>query len=447
MAARSLLALQLLLVLQLHLAWGQYFGQQLKGVLQWKAADFAFPTPQERQEALASGRYVPENCIPLDMDVDYSNPARSRLFVTIPRFVEGIPYTLGRVSRVQGPSGPLIEPFPNAAIQARPETNNCQGIVSVFRIKIDECNRMWVLDTGKIGEKRICLPQLVVIDMKTDKIIHRYQIPADQLVCELSLLVNLDPSPLGSCKNTKVYMADVTAPAMIVYDMPRGKSWRITNKQMHPNPDHGTFTISNESFDLMDGMVAMALSPRIPTDNVVFQSNYGTNWRPSNDRLLYFHALASVTENAVRTSVLHNDTIWEEDVEAMPRAFRPIGVRPSQAVAEAMDSNGNLFFGLVGQNAIACWDSTTPYNPANMRIVSQNSETLQFPSGVKIIRNRKGAEELWVLTCRFQKIFSATVVLYRTFTFNNCEEAAKELMEQIKEAKADLRSKGLVLSD
>lgn len=50
---------------------------------------------------------------------------------------------------------------------------------------------MWVLDTGKIGEKRICLPQLVVIDMKTDKIIHRYQIPADQLVCELSLLVNL----------------------------------------------------------------------------------------------------------------------------------------------------------------------------------------------------------------------------------------------------------------
>ncbi|XP_035901861.1 dolichol-phosphate mannosyltransferase subunit 3 [Anopheles stephensi] len=44
-------------------------------------------------------------------------------------------------------------------------------------------------------------------------------------------------------------------------------------------------------------------------------------------------------------------------------------------------------------------------------------------------------------------LYSATVVLYRTFTFNNCEEAAKELMEQIKEAKADLRRKGLVLSD
>uniref|UniRef100_A0A182S8Z6 Bee-milk protein n=1 Tax=Anopheles maculatus TaxID=74869 RepID=A0A182S8Z6_9DIPT len=324
MAPRSRLVLQLLLILPLNLAWAQYFGQQLKSVIQWKAADFAFPTPQERQEALASGRYIPENCIPLDMDVDYSN---------------GIPYTLGRVSKAQGPSGPLIEPYPNAAIQAKPENNNCQGIVSVFRIKIDECNRMWVLDTGKIGEKRICLPQLVVFDMKTDTIIHRYRIPADQLVCELSLLVNLlvdvqDPSPLGSCKNTKVYMADVTAPGMIVYDMAKGKSWRITNKQMHPNPDYGTFTIANESFDLMDGIVAMALSPRIPSDNVVFSSNYGTNWRPTNDRLLYFHALASLTENAVRTSVLLNDTVWEESAESMPRSFRPIGIRPSQTAAQ-----------------------------------------------------------------------------------------------------------------
>ncbi|XP_035901855.1 protein yellow-like [Anopheles stephensi] len=415
MAPRSRLVLQLLLlILPVQLTWGQYFGQQLKSVIRWQAADFAFPTPQERQQALASGRYIPDNCLPLDMDVDYSNPARSRLFVTIPRFVDGIPYTLGRVSKTQGPSGPLIEPYPNAAIQAYPSSNNCDGIVSVFRIKIDECNRMWILDTGKIGEKRICLPQLVVYDMKTDTMVHRYRIPADQLVCELSLLVNLlvdvqDPSPLGSCKNTKVYMADVTAPAMIVYDMAKGKSWRITNKQMHPNPDYGTFTIANESFDLMDGIVAMALSPRIPSDNVVFSSNYGTNWRPSNDRLMYFHALASLTENAVRTSVLLNDTIWEENTEALPRAFRPIGTRPSQTAAQAMDSNGNLFFGLVAQNAIACWDSTTPYNPSNMRIISQNSETLQFPSGVKIVRNRKGAEELWVLTCRLQKFLTGTL--------------------------------------
>ncbi|XP_046753556.1 dolichol-phosphate mannosyltransferase subunit 3 [Diprion similis] len=44
-------------------------------------------------------------------------------------------------------------------------------------------------------------------------------------------------------------------------------------------------------------------------------------------------------------------------------------------------------------------------------------------------------------------VYAASVVLYRTFTFNNCEEAAVELQKEIKEAKADLRSKGLVLKE
>ncbi|CAH2258735.1 jg5411 [Pararge aegeria aegeria] len=40
-------------------------------------------------------------------------------------------------------------------------------------------------------------------------------------------------------------------------------------------------------------------------------------------------------------------------------------------------------------------------------------------------------------------LYAATVVLYRVFTFNNCEEAAKELQAEIIEAKRDLHEKGL----
>jgi dolichyl-phosphate mannosyltransferase polypeptide 3 len=35
------------------------------------------------------------------------------------------------------------------------------------------------------------------------------------------------------------------------------------------------------------------------------------------------------------------------------------------------------------------------------------------------------------------------VVLYRTLNFNDCPEAAKELMEQIDEARTDLRKRGM----
>ncbi|XP_053682299.1 major royal jelly protein 1-like [Sabethes cyaneus] len=395
------------------------FGKELKRVSQWNSLDFVFSSPAERENALASRRFIPENCIPLDMDVDYnSNPMRSRVFVTVPRFIEGIPATLTTISNQQGAGGPLLEPYPNAAIQSNPEASRCNGIISVFRTMIDDCNRLWLVDTGKIGDRRICLPKIVAFDLRTDQIIHRYEIPAAQLVCDLSLLVSIlvdvsDPPPLGSCSKTMIYVADVTGSGLIVYDMSRGKSWRVTNRLMNPNPDYGTFTIANESFDLMDGMLSMALSPKTPSTDFTFNSAYGSsnsfNSALINDRLLFFHALASISESAVRTSVLHNDTMWEEDVGATPRAFRVIGRRTTQSAPEAMDSNGNLYFGLLSQMAIACWDSTTNYNPHNFRIVSQNLETLQFPSGLKVIRNRKGVEELWVLTCRFQKIMTGSL--------------------------------------
>ncbi|KAM4724671.1 dolichol-phosphate mannosyltransferase subunit 3 [Anableps anableps] len=39
--------------------------------------------------------------------------------------------------------------------------------------------------------------------------------------------------------------------------------------------------------------------------------------------------------------------------------------------------------------------------------------------------------------------YSLATVGYRVATFNDCDEAARELQEQIKEAKEDLRKKGL----
>ncbi|XP_045501290.1 uncharacterized protein LOC123698615 [Colias croceus] len=40
-------------------------------------------------------------------------------------------------------------------------------------------------------------------------------------------------------------------------------------------------------------------------------------------------------------------------------------------------------------------------------------------------------------------LYALTVVLYRVFTFNNCEAAFLELQRQIKEANKDLVAKGL----
>uniref|UniRef100_A0A6B0UD11 Dolichol-phosphate mannosyltransferase subunit 3 n=1 Tax=Ixodes ricinus TaxID=34613 RepID=A0A6B0UD11_IXORI len=52
---------------------------------------------------------------------------------------------------------------------------------------------------------------------------------------------------------------------------------------------------------------------------------------------------------------------------------------------------------------------------------------------------------IWLLplyACLTFGVYAASVVLYRVFTFNNCEAAAVELKKQIVEAREDLRKRG-----
>jgi hypothetical protein len=50
----------------------------------WKTMDFAYPDERTRQLAIASGEYIPENSLPVGIEI-----WRSKLFVTIPRWRDG----------------------------------------------------------------------------------------------------------------------------------------------------------------------------------------------------------------------------------------------------------------------------------------------------------------------------------------------------------------------
>lgn len=51
-------------------------------------------------------------------------------------------------------------------------------IVSPFQIRVDECNRLWVMDTGLVDilgdSKQILPPALIIFDLNTDQLIRRY---------------------------------------------------------------------------------------------------------------------------------------------------------------------------------------------------------------------------------------------------------------------------------
>lgn len=74
-----------------------------------------------------------------------------------------------------------------------------------------------------------------------------------------------------------------------------------------------------------------------------------------------------------------------------------------------MDRNGNLFFGLIDPIAVGCWDTHhSTYGRDSVKVVVQNDDTLQFASGLKIVMNNKGSEEMWVTSVRFQRIAAGT---------------------------------------
>jgi len=356
--------------------------------------DFLFPTPQDRSNAIKNGLFIQPNVIPIDVDVDYhGSVAQSRIFVTTPRsFSDGVPISLGYI--VAPKTNCLIKPYPDYTWHSN--VRNCDKITSVVRVATDECNQLWVLDSGVVNNAQMCPPKLLVFNLLTDTLVRRYVFPSSQYTtASLFITPVLDFDPLSSrkCSEVKVYIADVTGNALIVYDSIKNFSWKIKQPSFNPVAQWGTFTVAQESFNLMDGLFGLAVSPRV---------NNGCQ------RMLYYHPLASSLEYSVPLSIINDPSLWVNP-NSQPSAFQAIGSRNIQTAAEAMDCNGNLFFVLMKPLALVCWDTSTPYCPQNIKIVVQNDLTLQFASGLKIIKNLSGVEEIFIMTNRFQKISNANI--------------------------------------
>ncbi|CAK9798071.1 Protein yellow [Anthophora quadrimaculata] len=368
--------------------------EKLKSIFSWKALEFAFPSEHAKLIAIKNGDFIPGAPVPIDVDV-YQAERKSMVFISIPRFQNGVPVTLGYVTeQVSADGNPIIAPYPSWSYNI---VGNCDMITSVFRMKIDHCDRLWVLDTGMIGAKRVCPPKLHVFSLRENKLITRYEFPSEQYKEDsLFVTVAIDIRETGEkCKDTFAYIADVAGFALIVYDFENSRSWKIVNNLFYPYPQYGTFHIKDDTFDLMDGILGLALGPIV-----------------NGDRILYFHSLASRVEGHVSTSVIRNHTLFLENSEASPRSFVPFKMeRSSQSAAQAMNRNGVLFFGLLSELAIGCWNSKhyPEYGGKNLQTLVVNPETLQFPSGMKIISPNNGTEELWVLTASFQKYMSGSL--------------------------------------
>uniref|UniRef100_A0AAG5DSA2 Protein yellow n=1 Tax=Anopheles atroparvus TaxID=41427 RepID=A0AAG5DSA2_ANOAO len=355
----------------------------LRVAYQWSEIDFEFSSAADRQEALGSKRYIPANVIPVGLEV-----YKKRLFLTLPRWKEGIPASLAYINLNETTTqSPRLHPYPSWSAHKRINEADAPEIVSPFRIRADRCGRLWVLDTGVeelLGNTTISSPtSLLVYDLHNDNLLRRYSFPADHLK-ENSFYANIAVEDTD-CEDTFAYSADLGSPGLVVYSWKQQESWRIKHHYFHPDPLAGNYNISGINFQWDDGLFGIALKPQ-----------------PDGYSTLFFHPLSSLNEFSVSTKVLRNQT-YATDAAANYHEFKVLGSRGPNGqagVAFVDQKTGVIFYALPNLNAVTCWKtSNRAYTIKSLGRVYMSTVDMVFPNDVKV--DDEG--NLWVLSDRLHQ--------------------------------------------
>ncbi|KAK9883658.1 hypothetical protein WA026_001826 [Henosepilachna vigintioctopunctata] len=342
----------------------------------WKKIDFKYESEERRQIAIESGEFIIENNLPLGVEV-----WRNKLFVTLPKWKDGVPATLTILPTKPKELSPALAPYPNWDWH---RTESCSGITSVFRVQADHCGRLWVLDSGQIEitikPKQVCPPAIFVFDLNTDEIILRYELPED-FIKQDSLYSNIIVDIRnGDCANAHAYLTDVWRYGLVVFSLMKKKSWRITDHLFYPEPLAAAYKVHDLEFEWTDGLFGLALGP----------------WNEyEQDRILYFHPMSSFREFYVKTSVICNETGWKDT----KHAFKVIGQsrgKSGHVSASAIDRNQVMFYNLVTRDSVGCWNTKLPYRRQNLGVVARHNEKLVFPNDLKI--DNEENQSIWIVT-------------------------------------------------
>jgi len=363
----------------------------------WKFLDFEYPSFTLRRLAIKRKTLIPENNLPLGVDF-----FSTKIFITTPRWKDGVPFSLGYTDYPPKEKSPLIKPYPNWNFHTQPYDPDCFKLMSVYRTFVDECARLWSIDSGivnaTVNRKQICPPKIMVFSLESDDFLFTYNIPSNQ-VKKNSFLTNIvvDVSR-ETCRDAFAYVADVWGHAIIVYSLRKHRSWRVENEKFLPDPKAATFNLYGLKFEWLDGVFGMATAP--------------SNFR---GRKLYFHPMASFKEFSVFTEALQNEVIWKSQTNTT-QYFMEEGDRgfKSQSSTSGISKNGVMFFTQVHLDNIGCWNVKKKYSTENIALLlnkdDESTNLIQFPNDLKL--DKESNQGIWIMSNRLP------IFLYKELNFN-----------------------------
>ncbi|KFB47337.1 hypothetical protein ZHAS_00015415 [Anopheles sinensis] len=361
--------------------------RQFRVVYEWNVLDFAFANEAERAHALYNGRYIPKNVLISDC-----KPYANRLYLTIPRMLPGVPATLGYIVRPEnnGRTDPEIVPFPSWEMNER---GNCSALQFVQGVAVDKHGIMWVVDSGRTetltrgNDHVVCPPKILLLDLKRNgAVVLRYQFPESVVPAGNNYLnkVVVDDAFGGFAYITDNSGAD---PGIVVFSRRLLKSWKVReNNSMRAARNAVRFAINGTELNYSIHIDSIALGPYynpnidadrangVLSDTLLNSQNY--------ERNVYYSPLSSYHVYSLPASLLRDP---EFNARATPQqileAVVDYGQKVSQTDGMFMDNQGVLYYGLLGEYAIAKWDTYKPFVAGRLNPTEVNFRILRAKTG------------------------------------------------------------------
>lgn len=236
--------------------------EQFQVIFEWKSIDFHWQSDDERKHALLRGDYIPANNFLTTVKF-----WKDKMYLTLPRWKDGVPVTLGVTSAepVNGVTAPLLEAFPSWDMQ---KLGDCSAFQLVHSVEIDPKGRMWVLDTGRATSLRQesksgCPARLVILDLEDKgKILRSYEFP-DHVARRGASGTYLNDIVLDHENGGMAYITDNGRddPGIIVYSLKNNTSWKIRHDSMKAEGEAVGFMVAKTHVINPVHVDGIALSP------------------------------------------------------------------------------------------------------------------------------------------------------------------------------------------
>ena len=149
------------------------YGLQLEEVASFSSLNYTWDVKHSYTAFVKSKAFIVENCLLAGINVDRN----ANIYVTVPRWKNGVPATLNKLVMEQGSY--LLQPFPDWDMQREGVDGDLQNVQSMT---IDKSNRMWIIEVGRRNFYTI-VPDVAaaagvwLVDLSTNAVLDKYYFP------------------------------------------------------------------------------------------------------------------------------------------------------------------------------------------------------------------------------------------------------------------------------